>query len=76
MARINTLPDTLPSPPPCRGLPTGPRKSPSFSYLPQSKTALPQAPQMQQHATVPPGGEGMSGFGFARKARLRLDSLP
>jgi hypothetical protein len=58
MARINTLPDTLPSPPPCRGLPKGPRKSPSFSYLPQSKTALPQAPQMQQHATVPPGGRG------------------
>ena len=74
MARISTLPDALPSPPPLKGLPNGPRKSPIFSYLPQSKTALPQAPADPTTChSPPPGGRVLaSGYGLqATGYRLR-----
>ena len=60
----------LPTPP--QGVPKRPRNSPIFSYLPQSKTPLPQAPQMQKHATsYPQGGGGyqLPATGYRLRAR-------
>jgi hypothetical protein len=64
---------STPCPPhPPQGVPKRPRNSPIFSYLPQSKTPLPQAPQMQKHATsYPQGGGGyqLPATGYRLRAR-------
>jgi hypothetical protein len=65
---------TLPTP--LQGAAKRPPQEPQFQLLATVQNSPPASPADATTCHSPPRGEGVSGIGFARKARLRLDSLP